>query len=156
MNTWLLLFGILLLFFPFEPSYAIQEEYLLEIDTHSYNIPYSLDGNLLAMAIDNELNSLLIGIENVSESIFEITLPNEMINAENQEFAVLVNGVEVDYLLEPFSTGVYMKFSIPDNTEEIEIIGTHVIPEFPLAILLSMPILFTIMIVLTRKNFTIR
>ena len=83
--------------FPLQSSYAIQEEYLLEIDTHSYNISYSLEGDLLAMAIDNELNSLLIGIENVSESIFEITLPDEMINAENHEFAVLVNGVEVLY-----------------------------------------------------------
>ena len=144
------------MFFPLQSSYAIQSEYMLEIDTHSYNISYSLEGDLLAMAIDTELNSLLIGIDNVSESIFEITLPNEMINAENQEFAVLVNGVEVDYLLIPFSTGVKIQFSIPDDTEEIEIIGTHVIPEFPLAILLSMPILFTIMIVLTKKHSAIK
>jgi hypothetical protein len=155
MNVWLLVLGVTLLFFPAGPSYAIEEDYLLEINTHYYNISYSLDGNLIAMAIDNELNSLLIGIENVSESIFEITLPDEMIYAENNEFAVLVNGLEVDYNLIPLSSGVKMQFLIPDNTEEIEIIGTHVIPEFPLAILISMPILFVLLIVLTKKN-TIR
>lgn len=143
---------MVVLFFPLDSSHATQGNYLLEIDTHSYNISYSFEGKLLAMAIDNELNSLLIGIEDVTDSIFEITLPDEMISAENHEFAVLVNGLEVDYDLIPFSSGVTLQFSIPDNTEEIEIIGTHVIPEFPLAILLSMPILFGIIILLTKKN----
>jgi len=126
------------------------ESYNLEVDEHSYDLEYDINANVLAMAIDHELNSLLIGIDNTHDSKFTITLPNEMISAENNEFAVLVDGYEVDYELHSLSDDIQILFFVPTDTQEIEIIGTHVIPEFPFSILVLL-ILMTSTIILTRK-----
>ena len=125
---------------------AYGESYQLTVDENSFEINYSTTGRVIAMEIDKELFSLLIGLENVEkDSILEIEFTHELISAENNEFAVLVNGYEVDYEL--FTTDFGSKLTIPifADTEEIEIIGTNVIPEFPLGIL--MVLVFTIMFV---------
>ena len=72
-------------------------EYILEIDENVFVIPYEIKAKVIAMAIDPELTSLLIGLENTSDSIFVIDLKHNLINAQNNEFAILVNGLEVDY-----------------------------------------------------------
>jgi len=125
---------------------AYGESYQLTVDENSFEINYSTTGRVIAMEIDKELFSLLIGLENVEkDSILEIEFTHELISAENNEFAVLVNGYEIDYEL--FTTDLGSKLTIPifADTEEIEIIGTNVIPEFPLGIL--MVLVFTIMFV---------
>ena len=103
------------------------------------------------MAIDQELNSLLIGIENANDSQFSIKLPNEMISAEKNEFAVLVDGLEVDYDLDSLGDVTEISFFIPNLSQEIEIIGTHVIPEFPFAVLILI-LMISGVILLSKKN----
>jgi len=111
------------------------ESYSLEIDDEVYDIEYDFNGDVIAMAIDKETFSLLIATENVNDSQFQIKLPNDLIRAENNEFAVLVNGFEVDYeVMETVDS--YLTFFVPTFTEEIEIIGTFVVPEFPLGVVL--------------------
>jgi len=130
-------------------AYA-EKNYHMEIDDNSFDIKYDLDGEVIAMEIDKELNSLLIGTENVKDSQFHITLPNDLISAENNEFAILVNGFEVEY--EVIETGnTYLAFFIPTYTEEIEIIGTYVIPEFPLGAILTLGSI-TMAIILLQKS----
>ena len=124
------IFILILLIIP-QTIVVYAESYNLEIDEHTFNISYTLNGNLIAMAIDPELTSLLIGTENVADSIFEIEFDNTLISAEKNEFAVLVNGLEVDYEIEIKNDHSILRFYIFDGTEEIEIIGTNVIPEFP-------------------------
>jgi predicted secreted protein with PEFG-CTERM motif len=115
-----------------------------------------LDGEVIAMEIDKELNSLLIGTENVNDSQFHITLPNDLISAENNEFAILVNGFEVEYkVIETGDTN--LTFFIPAYTEEIEIIGTYVIPEFPLGAVLTLGSITGAIILLQKsKKFFFR
>ena len=117
--------------FIFSNYAAYAETYRLEIDENIFDIEYELDGDVIAMATDKETISLLIATENVEDSEFTIKLPNDLINAENNEFAVLVNGFEVEYGVLDASNS-YLSFFIPTFTEEIEIIGTYVVPEFPL------------------------
>jgi len=93
------IFILILLIIP-QTIVVYAESYNLEIDEHTFNISYTLDGSLIAMAIDPELTSLLIGTENVADSLFEIEFDNTLISAEKNEFAVLVNGLEVDYEIE--------------------------------------------------------
>ena len=124
------IFILILLIIP-QTIVVYAESYNLEIDEHTFNISYTLDGNLIAMAIDPELTSLLLGTENVADSIFDIEFDNTLISAEKNEFAVLVNGLEVDYEIEIKNDHSILRFYIFDGTEEIEIIGTNVIPEFP-------------------------
>lgn len=145
----LLILPLLLVFFPAfaesHPDYMGIENpsnYELKVDEHVYSIPYSVDAQVLAMAIDPELTSLLIGLENTHDSVFVIDLEHELINAENNEFAILVNGYEVDYDIVSDADSSTLSFYVPEFTEEVEIIGTHVIPEFPLGAFLG----FTVMI----------
>ena len=140
----ILIFGFLL-FSTFGNFSAFAESsYVLEIDENSYDLKYELQGDVIAMAIDQELTSLLIGIENTRDSNFSINLPDEMISAENNAFAVLVDGFEVDYSIETMDNSVKMSFFIPQGTQEIEIIGTHVIPEFPFSVILGFVLATTI------------
>ena len=127
-------------------------EYVLNIDDHTFQIYYQVDGELIAMAIDPELTSLLIALENTSDSVFKIDLDHELINAHNNEFAILVNGFEVEYEIVSDDNSSTLTFFVPEHTEEIEIIGTHVIPEFPLGAIFGLTVLIiTITVISSRK-----
>ncbi|MBA4462825.1 MAG: hypothetical protein H2B01_01390 [Nitrosopumilaceae archaeon] len=127
-------------------------EYVLNIDDHTFQIYYQVDGELIAMAIDPELTSLLIALENTSDSVFKIDLDHELINAHNNEFAILVNGFEVEYEIVSDDDSSTLTFFVPEHTEEIEIIGTHVIPEFPLGAIFGLAVLIiTITVISSRK-----
>ncbi len=139
-----------LILFSFNIGFA--ENYQMEIDENSFDIHYHFNGELLAMAVDNELTSFLIATENVIEGDnFHITLPHELISAENNEFAILVNGMEVDYQISSDDAESEFIVPIPAFTEEIEIIGTKVIPEFPLGVLFVL-VIMTSFVVLFSKN----
>ena len=90
---------LLMIFLVIIPSSNIfaEQTYDLVIDEHSFELKYELNGDVIAMALDQELTSLLIGIENTKDSTFTIDLPNEMIRSVDNAFAILVNGLEVDY-----------------------------------------------------------
>ena len=136
-------------------AYA-EKNYHMEIDDNSFDIKYDFDGDVIAMEIDTELNSLLIGTENVKDSQFQITLPNDLISAENNEFAILVNGFEVEYEVVE-TVDPYLTFFVPVYTEEIEIIGTYVVPEFPLGTVLTLGSITGIVILLQKsKKFFFR
>ena len=145
-NSSIFLFIMILVLYP-NSSFA--ETYELEVDENLFSLEYTLDGKVLAMAIDNELNSLLVGIDETKDSAFYIDLPKQLISAENNEFAVLVDGAEVDYTLDVKAESVDMIFYVPEGAEEIEIIGTHVISEFS-NILLTFSLLFVSIVFLTK------
>ena len=104
------------------------------------------------MALDQELTSLLIGIDKTNDSAFIIELPNEMIRSEDNAFAVLVNGLEVDYEIVSDNDSSTLEFFVPSGTEEIEIIGTYVIPEFPLGFVLIFGAIMTVVCLMTRHS----
>ena len=146
------LFALLL----FSNLSAYAESYSLEIDDEVYDIEYDFNGDVIAMEIDKETFSLLIATENVNDSQFQIKLPNDLIRAENNEFAVLVNGFEVNYEVEE-TLDSNLTFFVPVFTEEIEIIGTFVVPEFPLGEVLVLGIIIGLIIIVQKsKKFLIR
>jgi len=135
------------------PEYSIMDnpsEYMLEIDGTEFSIPYEVNADVIAMAIDPELTSFLIGIENTSDSVFIIDLKHELISAHNNEFAILVNGLEIDYEIVSDADSSTFTFFVPEFTEEIEIIGTSVIPEFPLGALVGLFILISSVVVIAK------
>lgn len=132
-------------------------EFILEIDENTFSILYQVSAKVIAMVIDPELTSLLIGLENTSDSIFVIDLNHELIRAHNNEFAILVNGLEVDYDIVSGSDSSTLSFFVPVFTEEVEIIGTHVIPEFSAGILIGLAVLISSVVVTSRiKNSVFR
>ena len=145
--------SVFLLFtiFSFSNYAAYAETYYLEIDENVFDIEYELDGDVIAMLTDKEAISLLIATENVEDSEFIITLPNDLINAENNEFAVLVNGFEVEYDVMKTADS-RLAFFIPTFTEEIEIIGTYVVPEFPLGAIMLFGAVGVIIILIQKSK----
>jgi len=126
--------------------------YKLEIIEHVYSIPYSVDGDILAMAIDPESHSLLIGLKNAQESKFVIDLKHELINAQNNDFVILADGKETNYQITSDSDSSMFTFFIPEFTEEVEIIGTHVIPEFPLSVVIIFVVMISSIVIFAKTK----
>ena len=135
------------------PEYSVASnafEYVLDVDEHTFAIPYQVNANVLEMAVDQELSSFLIGLQNTRDSIMTIDLEHKLINATNNEFVVLVNGLEVDYKIVSDADSSTLSFYVPTFTEEVEIIGTHVIPEFPLGAIIGFTVLISAVLVVSK------
>ncbi len=147
----LLIFGLILsVSFSILPSVFAENTYNLIVDEHSFDLTYEFSGDVIAMAIDKELTSLLIGVENTKDSLFRITFDNELISAKNGDFAILVNGLEVDYGVSKNDSVSTLTFYVEEGTEEIEIIGTHVIPEFPFSVFFGFVLMTSIVLIITK------
>jgi hypothetical protein len=147
----MLIFGLILsVSFSILPSVFAENIYNLTVDEHSFDLTYEFSGDVIAMAIDQELSSLLIGVENTKDSLFKITFDNTLITAENGNFAILVNGLEVDYDILDDGNSSTLRFYVEEGTEEIEIIGTHVIPEFPFSVFSGFVLMTSIVLIITK------
>jgi len=147
----ILIFGLFLVIsISILPSVFAENIYNLAVDEHSFDLTYEFSGDVIAMAIDQELTSLLIGIENTEDSLFRITFDNELISAENDNFAILVNGFEVDYDILDDGNSSTLRFYVEEGTEEIEIIGTHVIPEFPFSVFFGFVLMTSTVLFITK------
>lgn len=125
-------------------------EYALEIDEHTYSISYVVNADIIAMEIDPESRSLLIGLENTFDSQFFIGLEHELINAPNNEFIILVDGEEVDYKITSDSASSTFEFFVPIGSEEVEIIGTNVIPEFPVGAIFGFVVMISVIMIFAK------
>jgi predicted secreted protein with PEFG-CTERM motif len=91
-------------------------------------------GKLISITPDVDANSLIIAIDAFDDGQLTITLPRELIDAkigdDDDDYFVLVDGEEVDFDETTTSTDRTLVISFPAGAEEIEIIGTFVVPEF--------------------------
>ena len=144
------------------------EKYLLKIDEKTYDIYYGYHGSfevdvnkigeelpkLSTMNINPERKSLEITMESVSSnSVLWIRLPLEMISAENAQYRLVIDGVDTKYDLTKFPDQYALGMIIPKDTKHIEIIGTHVVPEFGSFSIVILGISFIGIIYFVRKQF---
>jgi len=91
-------------------------------------------GKLLGVTPDVDANSLIISIDASEDGSITLTIPRSVldatINGEDDDFFVLVDGEEVDFDETTTSTDRTLTIAFPAGAEEIEIIGTFVVPEF--------------------------
>ena len=91
-------------------------------------------GKLLGITPDVDANSLIISIDATSDGSLTLTIPRSVldatINGGDDDFFVLVDGEEVDFDEIKTSTHRTLTIAFPAGAEEIEIIGTFVVPEF--------------------------
>ena len=73
-----------------------------------------------------------------------------MINAQSNEFVVLVDGQEVDYEITSDSDSSTFEFFVPIGTEEVEIIGTRVIPEFTIGAIFGFAVMISTIVIFTK------
>ena len=84
------------------------------------------------------------------------SLNHEIISAENNDFAILVNGNYVDYDIVSDSDSSTLSFFVPEFTEEVEIVGTRVIPEFPLGAIMGFVLLVSAVALFPKLKSALR
>jgi len=110
----------------------------IEIGDTGMFIGYSITGgSVISIVEDFASHSLIITISTTSDGELTITLPRNVIDSKmgdtdtDDEFFVLVDSEEVpDYTESKTSTERTLIIPFLDGSEQIEIIGTFVIPEF--------------------------
>ena len=115
---------------------GIGEHHIVISEIQEYNLfqlknelDYEIkNGQVESILANTKYNSLLISVsESADNSDFVINLSDSIITPfDDGEFLVLVNGKETDYTLENETFSVLLN----SQTETIQIIGTHVVPEF--------------------------
>jgi len=101
------------------------------IDLVSYEI---INAKLINVIPDMDAVSLLVYIEATDDGSITLTIPRSVLDATinngDDEFFVLVDGEEVDFEEITTSTDRTLTIEFLAGSEQIEIIGTFVIPEF--------------------------
>jgi len=130
--------------FQFSGSSGGQGGNTIKVDGTDLSVKYSItNGKVLGIKADIQSKSLIVSIQTTGDGVLTITLPRALINAtlpatgQDDKYYVLVDGQEADFQ-ETSTTTTDRTLSIPftDGTEEIEIIGTQIVPEFgPIAAL---------------------
>ena len=118
-------------------------------------------GEILTINADPDSASLIFNVITTSDGEITITLPREIIDAkvgnDDDIFFVLVDFEEVPFTETKTPTHRYITIQFPEGTEEIEIIGTSVVPEFPLAIVvLSLSIMLIVLMPKLTRSMTLR
>ena len=100
-------------------------------DLVSYEI---VNGKVINVIPDMDAVSILVYIESIDDGSITLTIPRSVldatINNEDEQFFILVDGEEVDFEEIITSTDRTLTINFLAGAEEIEIIGTFVIPEF--------------------------
>src|SRR5207245_8500990 len=108
------------------------------IDTtggQSYPVNYGITGGTVNdMSINTNEASLVVSILSTGGGNLTMTLPRTLIDAkagaDDDLFFVLVDGADTDFNESKTNTDRTLTVSFPDGTQQIEVIGTQVVPEF--------------------------
>lgn len=108
--------------------------YTLEIAGESYPIRYQITGgSVQSMTADPELQTLMVAISSTADGMLTIELPRTVMDAEDDEFAVFVDGDFGNFAvdeLEPTDQARTLTIEFEQGAGEIEIVGTYMVPEF--------------------------
>ena len=137
------------------PEFAMEEnENMSQTITIEDNVlNYELTcAEILGMTPDTEMKSMIIEIKTDCDGELTITLPKEVIDTDENGFFILVDGDETNH--DASSVGEFWTLTIPFSygSEEIEIIGTFVIPEFGTIAALVLVVAISSIIIISAKN----
>ena len=107
----------------------------VSIEGSSDLIGYKITGGkLLDILPDVKAKSLIVSIDATSDGSLTLTIPRSILdstmNGEDDDFFILIDGEEVDFDEITTSIDRTLTIAFQAGAEEIEIIGTFVIPEF--------------------------
>ena len=129
----------------------------IEVGNTGKMIGYSITGgSVLSINEDFEAHSLIVRISTTSDGELTITLPRNVIDSKSgsadDDFFVLIDGEEVEFTESKTSSDRTLTIPFPDGAEEIEIIGTFVIPEFGTIAALILAVAIVSIIAVTAKT----
>jgi len=147
-------------------SHLSSEKFTLKVNNTSYDLFYGYGGSLDSVnqsnyteptlsfiEINQERKSLQITMDAVPEkNEFWVRIPFEVIYADQENYKVLVDGIDTKYDLMKFPSDYVVGLRIPQNTKNIEIIGTQVVPEFSIFAVLILGVSLVCVITLGKSN----
>ena len=133
-----------------------------ELSASGQCIPYSISGATVTGArLSTGTTSLIIELDaNNDGGTISLDLPRSVIDANmggtDDQFFVLVNGEEANFDETPSSSTRSLSVMFPAGTEEIEIIGTFVVPEFgTIAVMILAVAIISIIAVSARSRLNV-
>ena len=125
------------------------ESILLE----EYQVDYSLTGaEIIRITPDVEMKSLIIEIVTYSDGELRITFPDDVIDTDEEGFFVLVDGIETNHDVAYAKNNWSFVIPFTHQTQEIEIVGTFVIPEFGSLVMIVLVAAIGTIIVISARN----
>ena len=129
---------------------GLEERGDTSLDIQGVNVNYTINGGkIISIIPELDETSLIITIETTTDGELMITLPKDVIDGI---FFVLVDGEETIYTEEVNDNSSTLIIPFYNGTEEIEIIGTFVIPEFGTIVVLVLAIAIITIITITSKS----
>ena len=111
------------------------DELEAKLSNGGYCIPYSVTGaTVVGGTLNTGTKSLIVKIMAESQGEITLEIPRSILDsksgARDDSFSVLVGGEETDFEETTTSTTRSVTIQFPAGAEEIEIIGTQIVPEF--------------------------
>ena len=117
------------------------------------NVNYTItNAKIISITPDLDAKSLIIKISTTDDGELVITLPKDVIDTDEEGFFVLVDGEETAYIEELHDNSRTLTIPFYYGSEEIEVIGTFVIPEFGFIAVLVLAISIIAIIAVTSKS----
>ena len=137
------------------PEFAMEENENMSqtITIEDHSLDYDLTcAEIQSLTPDTENKSLIISIKTDCDGELTITLPKDVIDTDEEGFFILVDGDETNH--KTSSVGEFWTLTIPFSygSEEIEIIGTFVIPEFGTIAGLVLVLAISSILIISAKN----
>ena len=137
------------------PEFAMEQNENLSqsIMIEDHSLDYELTcAEIQSMTPDTEMKSMIIAIKTDCDGELTTTLPKDVIDTDENGFFVLVDGDETNH--KASSVGEFWTLTIPFSygSEEIEIIGTFVIPEFGTIAALILVVAISSILIISAKN----
>ena len=132
-------------------------------DSGTFDISYSIRGGSIEnISIDPNIFGLRVSLNASSDGTVVFDLPRKYIDAEKQDgkdevYIILINDLETEYTeTQTYSEIRTISINFEKGDSEIQIIGTHVIPEFGTIVMIILTIGIMASILLTKNKFQIK
>ena len=117
------------------------------------DVNYTITGaKIISMTPDLDAKSLIIKISTTNDGELVITLPKDVIDTDEEGFFILVDGEETAFIEDLHDNSRTLTIPFYNGSEEIEIIGTFVIPEFGTIAAVVLAVAIIAIIAVTSKS----
>lgn len=129
----------------------------------NFDLNYTITGGIVkSMYLEPQDLALVVELDTKNQGTIHLQIPRLLLDAKkssnvDESFIVLVNDEEISSASEGAPDSHYRVIDIPitNGDSKIEVIGTTVIPEFPIAITVLMIAMFSIILVLRMQSYLI-
>ncbi len=132
----------------------------IKVDGTDYSVAYTItNGKVLNIKANPQSKSLIVTIQTTGDGLLTITMPRALIDAKksdgtDDQFIVLNDGQQNGQANETRTTDTDRTLAIPftNGTQQIEILGTFVIPEFGPIAALVLTVAIVSIIAISKKS----